>query len=53
MAADLLKIITVHEASKHLQIPLSSLFILAQEGKISAKKSAVIGDLEKKQSIYD
>ena len=38
MAEDLPLIMTIHEASKYLRIPLSSLYKLAQGGKIPCQK---------------
>ncbi len=38
MADDLPPVMTIEEASKYLQIPLSSLYKLAQDGKIPCQK---------------
>ena len=38
MADNLPQILTIEEASKYLRIPLSSLYKLAQEGKIPCQK---------------
>jgi excisionase family DNA binding protein len=38
MAEDLPQVITIEEASKYLRIPLSSLYKLAQDGKIPCQK---------------
>jgi excisionase family DNA binding protein len=38
MADDLPLIMTIEEASKYLRIPLSSLYKLAQDGKIPCQK---------------
>jgi excisionase family DNA binding protein len=38
MAEDLPQVLTIDEASNYLRIPLSSLYKLAQEGKIPCQK---------------
>ena len=38
MAEDLPQVLTIDEASSYLRIPLSSLYKLAQEGKIPCQK---------------
>ena len=38
MAEDLPQVMTIEEASKYLRIPLSSLYKLAQAGKIPSQK---------------